>query len=227
MNPIAKLWYWGLDYAYVSFWQVHSFVFRRNPADYLTDAATKDPILLLPGIYETWQFMRPLADRARANGHPVHVVTPLGRNAATVAASAQLVADYITNHNLTRVTIVAHSKGGLIGKYVMVLLDAERRISRMIAISTPFSGSIYARLFFIPSIRAFSPRDKTTLMLAANLEVNSRITSIYGVFDPHIPGGSELGGATNIRLDTAGHFRIIADKTLLQTVDRILGDPIS
>ena len=50
-----------------------------------------------------------------------------------------------------------------------------------------------------------------TLQLAREETINSRITSIYGPFDPHIPEGSILPGATNIELPTAGHFRILGD----------------
>lgn len=34
---------------------------------------------------------------------------------------------------------------------------------------------------------------------------------MYGRFDPHIPEGSDLpGAAKNVRLDTGGHFRVLA-----------------
>ena len=50
--------------------------------------------------------------------------------------------------------------------------------------------------------------------------MNPRITSIFGTFDPMIPGGSELPGARNIRLDVAGHFRILGDPATIETVLR-------
>ncbi|MCU1406737.1 MAG: hypothetical protein JWQ43_3040 [Glaciihabitans sp.] len=187
--------------------------------------STKPPVLLIPGVYETWQIVLPLADLARQLGHPVHVVTALGNNVKTVAASAQLVSDYVEAHDLRDVTILAHSKGGLIGKYLMLRHDPGGRIQRMAAVSTPFSGSRYARFVPLPSIRAFSPRDATTVMLLANLEVNTRITSLYGVFDPHIPGGSELSGAVNLKLDVAGHFRILGSPLLHAELKRILTEP--
>lgn len=218
VNIVAKGWFWGLDYLYVSYWQVREALFRTDPARYADPHAVKVPILLLPGIYETWQFLRPLAEQLSESGHPVHVVTGLGLNARTVAASSPIVEDYLREHDLRDVTIVAHSKGGLIGKYVMAKGDSEGRITRMVAIATPFSGSVYARFVLVRSLRDFSPRDATTLMLGGMRELNERITSIYGVFDPHIPGGSELPGATNVRLDVAGHFRILGDRRLRDAV---------
>jgi hypothetical protein len=50
-----------------------------------------------------------------------------------------------------------------------------------------------------------------------------RITSIFGQFDPHIPEGSELEGATNIRLDIGGHFRILSDADCIRAVLNAVG----
>ncbi|MHA7279302.1 esterase/lipase family protein [Arthrobacter sp. MDT2-2] len=226
MNLLERGWAWTLDYAYVGFWQVHGFILREDPARYLTPAPGapegKVPVLLIPGIYETWQFMRPIADHLHRAGHPVHVVQKLGYNRGTVEAMALLAAGYLEEHDLTDVVVVAHSKGGLIGKFLMTMSSIAPRITRLVAINTPFSGSIYANFFLLPSIRAFSPRDRTLRALLANLEINAHITSIYGRFDPHIPGGSFVEGARNIQLDTMGHFRPIADTRVLQEIDRAL-----
>ena len=48
------------------------------------------PVLLLPGVYETWQFLRPIADRLNALGHPIHTVRELGYNRLSIVASAEL-----------------------------------------------------------------------------------------------------------------------------------------
>ncbi len=37
-------------------------------------------------------------------------------------------------------------------------------------------------------------------------------------FDPHIPDGSDLPGARNVRLATPGHFRALRDPELLPLV---------
>jgi triacylglycerol lipase len=200
-------WWWFLDYVYVVAWQVRAALSRAQPGDY-TDGDLP-PVLILPGIYETWQFMRPLIDELHDRGHPVHVVPALRRNSRPVVHSAELVADYLEAQDLDDVTIVAHSKGGLIGKYLMTLPGMERRITGMVAVSTPFSGSRYARYLVIPSLRAFALNDPGLLALAKEQRVNSRILSVFGVFDPHIPEGSELTGARNLRVDVGGHFRIL------------------
>lgn len=217
MLLLRRGWAWALDYAYVAFWQVRGFIFRGDARRQLSGDAA--PVVLLPGIYEPWQFMHPVASHLHGNGHPVHAVTALGYNRGSVPAMAELVAQYLRERDLTDVVLVAHSKGGLIGKYVMTLPDSAPRIRQLVAVNSPFSGSVYAMFALLPSLRAFSPRNRTLNALRANLHVNSRITSIYGTFDPHIPGGSELVGATNVQLDVMGHFRILGSERLLEAVD--------
>lgn len=217
MTPFTRARYWALDYLYVVKWQVGAFLRRIDSERYL--GGTRQPVLLLPGIWESWTILRPLAELLHKRGHSVHVVSGLGRNSAAVSAGARVVESYILGHDLSNVIIVAHSKGGLIGKFLMMDADVSGRIDRMIAITSPFSGSSLARYTLIPSLRAFAPTDPTIRLLVAEQFVNARITSIFGPFDPHIPDGSELPGATNVRLPVAGHFRILGDPALLAAVE--------
>ncbi len=221
MTPLAKAAYWVQDYVYAGLHQAQGMV-RRSPPDRYRSQGSKRPIVLLPGIWETWHFLRPLVEHLHGAGHPVHVVADLGWNGGTVDAAATLTADYLRRTGLTDVAIVAHSKGGLIGKAVMLFDDEGPRVDSMVAIASPFSGSVYGRFAPIRSLRAFSPNDPTTVRLGANREVNSRITSIFAEFDPHIPGGSELPGATNVRIPVAGHFRILDDPRTISAVDDAL-----
>ena len=79
----------------------------------------------------------------------------------------------------------------------------------LVAVCTPFHGSPLAGLFFVPSIRAFLPDDETIVMLGNDQSVNGRIVSVFGHFDPHIPDGSALDGATNVLVPASGHFRVL------------------
>ncbi|WP_225873754.1 esterase/lipase family protein [Zafaria cholistanensis] len=204
----------------MAYWQIHALLFPADHRHFLegTGPGTA-PVVLLPGIYETWQFLHPVAERLHAAGHPVHVVKGLGYNHGTVPDMAHVVSRYLEENDLRGVLLVAHSKGGLIGKYVMSASDQAWRVERMTAINTPFSGSVYARFAPLRSLRDFSPRNAGLLKLARNLEINHRIVSVYSAFDPHIPGGSFLEGAVNIKLDTMGHFRPIGDSRLLAVVE--------
>ena len=210
---------WLLDYLYAGYWQARA-VLRPVAEKDLLEGTDPDaaPILLIPGIWETWQFLLPVARRLHRAGHPVHAISGIGYNRGTVEEMSALVSAYLAEADLHGAIIVAHSKGGLIGKHVMSASPQASRITKMVAISTPFSGSVYARFAPIRSLRAFSPANAGLLQLSANLAVNARIVSIYSRFDPHIPGGSHLQAATNIKLDTVGHFRLLNDPRLLRAV---------
>ena len=215
--------WWLQDYAFAAWWQLRAVVSPRGADDYRSGDGR--PVLVLPGIWETWAFLRPLIARVHDEGHPVHVIDSLGRNGRPVEATARDVAAYVVEHDLHDVVVVAHSKGGLIGKYLMALLDDTRRVDRMVAVCTPFSGSRWAPWLLLPSLRAFSPRDATTLLLSRDEAVNARITSIYGEFDPHIPESSVLVGADNVQLPTGGHFRVLAHPRTIATVLAVAGRP--
>ena len=208
--------WWARDYAYAIGRQLQSFASRVSPDEFLS--GTGRPVVVVPGIFEDWRFMLPLIRSLHQAGHPVHVVTVLQRNRLAVPKAAGLIADYLRDRDLTDTLIVAHSKGGLIGKYAMMALDPERRLVRMVAVASPFSGSRYAGFMLLPSLRALSPRSAVTVQLSREQRVNERITSIYGLFDPHIPEGSVLSGARNVQLDTGGHFRILAHEATISAV---------
>ncbi|ROP61381.1 triacylglycerol lipase [Curtobacterium sp. PhB115] len=197
------------DWAYAVRWQLQSL--GPTTADDYRDGDGQ-PVVVIPGVYETWHFMRPLMDALHDRGHPVHVLPVLRHNLRPVPESAADVFAYLEEHDLRNVLVLAHSKGGLIGKYAMTRLDDHGRLDRMVAVSTPFAGSGYARLAPVRHLRVFRAADPVLAGLARELDANARITSVYGVFDTLIPEGSELAGATNVRLPVGGHFRILGDE---------------
>jgi triacylglycerol lipase len=185
------------------------------PASYA--GGTGRPVVIVPGVFERWNFLRPVANRLAEAGHPVHVVPELGVNAGPIPVVARRLGDFLAARDLRGVALVAHSKGGLVGKAAM-LDDADGRIDRLVAVATPFSGSRMARLTLVPALRAFRPTHPDIRRLVAERDVNARITSIFPAFDPHIPEGSALEGATNVRLEVVGHFRVLEDPAAIDAV---------
>lgn len=213
-------WYWAADYRYIVRHQGAGLADPAVPAAYA--AGDRAPVVLIAGVMEPWTLLRPAADMLSADGHPIHVVLDLAYNLAAVPEASDLVAGEIQERDLRHVILVTHSKGGLIGKHVLAH-DTEGRVDRLIAIATPFAGSTLARFVPLTSIQALRPTDETILGLAAHETVNARITSIYPEFDPHVPDGSHLDGATNVALPVIGHFRILSDPLLLDAVAAAAG----
>lgn len=112
---------WAADYAY-AVRQIVAGVLRPSPG-WAGTGATRGrqvPVLLIPGIYESWRFLEPLAERLLEAGHPVHVVRELGLNHRSVRSGADVVAAHLRTLAEHEVVLVAHSKGGLIGKQVLL-----------------------------------------------------------------------------------------------------------
>ncbi|WP_348651927.1 esterase/lipase family protein [Curtobacterium citreum] len=211
---LRRAWWAVLDWWYAARWQLRS-AGPTTAEDYR--AGEGQPVVVVPGVYETWHFMRPLMDALHDAGHPVHVLPVLRHNIRPVPESAREVLAYLEAEGLRDVLVVAHSKGGLIGKYAMTLPEGDR-IDRMVAVSTPFAGSAYARLAPVRHLRVFRAADPVLAALGRDLAVNARITSVWGVFDTLIPAGSELAGATNVRVPVGGHFRILAARPTREAV---------
>jgi len=224
---VRRTWWRVLDYACVLRWQATGLVSRTGPDELRQkEAPVGPPVVLVPGVYESWRFLLPLARLLHEHGAAVHVLPELRDNRRPITDGAALLGRYVRTRDLHDVVVVAHSKGGLIGKLAMVREDPDARIGSMIAINTPFAGSTLARWFLAPAVRAFIPTDATILALAAERSVNERITSVHSRWDPHIPGGSALDGAQDVVLETPGHFRPLEDPRLhALLLERIVGGP--
>ncbi|NNC13322.1 alpha/beta hydrolase [Planctomonas sp. JC2975] len=213
----------GVDSAFLPAWHLLGARARRWMQRQGRHPLNGSPVLLLPGVHESPRFLDPFAALALANGRQPHLVTALHRNVRPITATALQTADYLERHDLRDVLIIAHSKGGLVGKQVMTWERTSRRIRGMVAVATPFSGSVFATHAPLRSLRDFSPADETLLELAVNHSANRAIVSAFPAFDPQIPGGSVLPDArANIRLPSAGHFRVLAEPELWALLRRAL-----
>lgn len=226
-GSLARLGAWAADYAWATDRQLRHLVRRSRPPVAASAASSVEggagpgraPVVLLPGIYETWEFLGPVAEALARAGHPIHPVPGLRHNARPVPEAADIVVEHLRQADLSGAVLVAHSKGGLIGKRVMLSAVGDRVLG-MVAIATPFAGSRWARYMLSRALRSFDPRDPVLLALAGELLVNERITAVYPTFDPHIPETGHLAGARNIELPLSGHFRPLGHPLLVRTVVR-------
>ena len=209
---------WARDYHFALRQQAAGLIRRPDPEKYRHPNPDKPVIILLPGIYETWAFMLPVAEALRREGYDVRGVLELGYNGGTLDDMATVVEQYIRREGVRECVLVAHSKGGLIGKLLLAQHNDAGVVRGLVTLNTPFGGSPLARLFPLPALRVFLPRSPELTQLGAHQQVDRDIVSIYGRFDPHIPGGSHLEGAHNIQLDTRGHFLPLGDPTVHETV---------
>lgn len=218
---VKKLGHWVRDYIYLTHKQSQAFIFRKPPIHYLGHVDSgKPPIILIPGLFEKWHFLQAIADPLSLKGHPVYVLEHLKYNSTEISLAAKLVRELIEEKNLKEVTLIAHSKGGLIGKYLLTFYNKDERVKKLISIASPFAGSAITNFFRHKTIKELSPNSDIIKDLHKEKKANSKITSIYGVFDNHVwPGSScHLEGAENIKVDVYGHHKILNSKRVIDIV---------
>ncbi|WP_345579835.1 alpha/beta hydrolase [Tessaracoccus lubricantis] len=185
---------------------------------------TGPAVVLIPGILENPRYLLPLQQWLTAQGHTVHQVPALGWNLRGLSASVTRGLDALEQLGVTDAVVVAHSKGGLIGKAMLLHPRSQGALTGMVTVATPFSGSQLwnrvQRTFLLrrSPLGLFHPEHPELAALIAEREVNSRIVSLSPAFDQMIPGGSHLDGATNVRLDVKGHFRPVSDPSVWEII---------
>lgn len=205
--------WWEVDSIYILYQQIFGLLRPYDPAKYrFLNAKSSRTILVIPGVFESWQIMRPVADMLVQAGYRVHVLPELGYNVSSVEDAAEIVSSYIRQKQLSDCVLVTHSKGGLIGKYLLSQPSLRSSLRGMIAINTPFSGTPFVRFLPTQTLRMFLATSATITSLQKDLATNARITSMFSKYDPLISSGSSLEGATNITLPTIGHFVVLRDK---------------
>lgn len=218
---------WNADYRYLATARLKALPSAVRRQLQQRRLPTADPlasrhVVVLPGIYETAADLSPILDALSACGHRIHQVPHLARLVPPPGLLVSQVERYLQRNGLREVMIVAHSKGGLIGKAVMAGKMGER-VAGMIAIATPWHGSAYAALFGPGlGLRSLRPGAKLIQATLANNEVNRRIVSICPAFDPHVPAGSRLPGADNREVSARGHFKVLADAEVIALVAELV-----
>jgi triacylglycerol lipase len=218
---LSHLKHWATDYLYLAKGHSYPFIYRKPPEHYLGHVVGgKSPIVLIPGVMTKWQFLKPIADPLSHFGHPIYVLEHLGYNTGRIDHSAKLVRELIEEKNLKEVIIIAHSKGGLVGKQVLDVHNEDGRVIKLISVSTPYKGSKIVHFIPLRHLKELSHKSEMVQGLNKEFKNNSKITSIYGIFDNHVwpLSSSNLVGAKNIQVETRGHHKILFDKKIAEII---------
>ena len=217
--------YWTIDYCYLLFGKLLMYLYKNPPKHYLDYVIKgKKPVILIPGNSNKWGFLKKLADHISSLGHPVYIVNKLGSNLLNISTSAKIVRKIIDENKLEKVIMIGHSKGGVVGKYILAHENKDDKITRLIAIAAPFSGTNIVNHLPYESLRELSPKSKIIQELDSNEKVNSKIVSLMPEFDNHVwsEKGSFLEGALNIKVPIKGHHKIVFDKDVISKITELI-----
>lgn len=131
--------------------------FDRKANDIVRRTDFKDcpkPVLLIYGFMSTRRSFEILENRLRRDGYCVFSINLGGLfdklNTYSIDESAEKVRDKVerlyARYNLGPLSIIGHSKGGLIGRYYVKRLGGDRRVVNLVTLGTPHNGSPRAYL---------------------------------------------------------------------------------
>ncbi|MEN9552009.1 MAG: hypothetical protein RI935_386 [Candidatus Parcubacteria bacterium] len=221
MKLSTKIKAWAHDYLYMLYGVMAGIVYitPHRPHSYASHLS-KNPVVILPGVFNKWGFMKKMVNELHRLGHPVYVVPKLGYNLHTIPHSANLVTEVIEENNLKNVILIGHSKGGLIGKYILCHNTTKGKVIGMISIATPYSGSEMTKVLPIAPLKELHTTSQIIKDLQLHVDVNKKIISIIPEYDNHVwsEEGSYLEGAKNIHVPVHGHHKIVFDREVIASV---------
>lgn len=212
MEKLSKTFYVLTDYFYgwINFIKMY---FYGKPPDYYLNNSKKGfaPVVFIHGFLARWGFMKPLGDKLARLGYPVYVIPELGQDLVSVEKGAKIVKAMIKRENLKGVVLVGHSKGGIIGKYLLVHENSDGRIAGLVALAAPFLGARFASL--VRSARELGQRSDLLMDLLVKNGVNKKIVTIGPSFDEtSLHKGDELVGAENVTVKATGHKQLLSSQ---------------
>jgi triacylglycerol lipase len=219
---------------YVDFDRAGNQVRRR------TDFSTcPRPVLLLYGLFSTRRSCQVLERRLRRDGYGVFSIDLGGLggafNTRGIDQSAERVRDKVerlyARYPMGPLSIIGHSKGGLIGRYYVERLGGDARVRTLITLGTPHHGTPLAYLgcatvgWFAPSVWQMTPR--STFLRRLNLgpwPAGVRLVSLSSRRDACTPFHSatlELGhpgDVANVELPGLRHRDFLVSRSAYQLV---------
>jgi triacylglycerol lipase len=201
------------------------------------------PVLLLYGLLSTRRSCEVLERRLRQDGYGVFSIDLGGLagafNTRGIDESAELVRDKVerlyARYPLGPLSIIGHSKGGLIGRYYIERLGGDARVRTLVTLATPHLGTPSAYLgcaafgLFAPSVWQMTP--KSTFLRRLNLgpwPEDVRLVSVYSRADACTPFPSgrlplpEAHNVENVELPGLRHRDFLVAASAYAVVRRAL-----
>ena len=159
--------------------------------------ALSRPAFLVQGFASSVRVLGPLERYLRRLGRRTYCPSPalwLGDIRLAALRLHEVIEETAASAPFERADLIGHSMGGLVAAYVLKQLDRGQRVSRVIALGTPFRGLAAARLGamllgpFGCSLRQLTP-GSTLLRVVERLPVpsGSALVSIAGARDWLVP----------------------------------------
>ncbi len=219
---------------YVSFDRAGNDVVRRT--DF---AQCPRPVLLLYGLLGTRRVFEVLEHRLRRDGFCVWSINLGGLfdafNTRGIDECAEKVREKVerlyARYQLGPLSIIGHSKGGLIGRYYVKRLGGDRRVKNLITLGTPHNGTPTAYLacatvgIVAKSVWQMTPMSPFIRRLKIGaFPRNVRFVSIYSKIDRASPfpccilEDDRTENLFNIEVADVGHRDFVCKRSVYEVI---------
>lgn len=200
-----------------------NFIYRTPPNEW--SLGNKGDVILVQGFGGTWSYLIRIGNFVNNLGYKIHVLEKLGNNTAKIEKCSKILENYILENEIKNAKVICHSKGGIITKYFLTTSKYKDRVSKVISISSPFGGTLlgHVNIFNLGEVALSSKLIKN---LEQKKSVNNKFTNLYARTDEIvIPNKSLiLQEAQNIKIDIAGHIRILDSPKTLKEIEKALAN---
>ncbi len=181
----------------------------------------KGEVILVPGFNDDHLFLTPIGNALNKKGFRVHIMKNFDTTKKSIEDLSRELANYIEQNDLQKIRLVAHSKGGIVSRYLLENYpEIGDRVEKVFTIATPHHGTIYASTKFL-NLEQISPKSKIIKDLNASDKNLHKIYNLYPALDNSIVPNKNLileGARVNQQFDIIGHTRILKDEHLTQYV---------
>lgn len=183
-------------------------------------AAQTEPIVFVHGYSGSSSNWSTMISRFTASGYPSNKLYGFNYSSLLVSdtASGAQLASYVSTvrarHGGEKVSIVAHSNGGLVSRAYRVFNGGSSAMRRFVTLGSPHSGTTSAWACFSPACFDMRPGSLFLLSLAGRGCDRSLWSSVDGVILP--ASSARCGSSTQVA--SVGHLALLTDYSVYNSV---------
>ena len=222
-------------------WLNNRIVHRTN------HSKEKIPVLLLYGFFSSRRSITTLERSLTYRGYEVFsfnlggllgVFFTKGIIESATSLNTRL-SEYLKRHDIKKINIVAHSKGGLVALWVALKLNGHTYCNKIITMGTPFQGSLWTWLglvtplgFIFKDLWQMRPGSNfLTVLHQADIPASIKIYNLYSNSDGVVKGESGVFRSMKNRSQIVSipvhhfkHFHYISKRETADILSRLLGE---
>ena len=183
-------------------------------------AAQSEPIVFVHGYSGSSSNWSTMISRFTSSGYPSNKLYGFNYNSLTssdTASGAQL-ASYVSSvrsrHGGERVSIVAHSNGGLVSRAYRVFNNGSSAMRRFVTLGTPHQGTTWAYACFSPACFDMRPGSLFLLRLAGR----GCDRSLWSANDGIILPATNARCGTSTQVASVSHLSLLTDGSVYNSV---------